>query len=132
MGLAFDDWDLEYYTSMFTDMGRDPTNVELFDIAQSNSEHSRHWFFKGDLVIDGQAAPHNLMDIVKAPLDAHPNNRRARVQGVAAPRGGPCEGWGSGRQGGGRGLVWGPVVGSTRALLGGARAPARRRAGMSD
>ena len=41
MGLAFDEWDLDYYTSLFTDMGRDPTNVELFDIAQSNSEHSR-------------------------------------------------------------------------------------------
>ena len=27
--------------------GRNPTNVECFDIAQSNSEHSRHWFFKG-------------------------------------------------------------------------------------
>ena len=42
MGLAFDDWDLNYYTSLFRDdMKRDPTNVELFDIAQSNSEHSR-------------------------------------------------------------------------------------------
>ncbi len=47
MGLAFDDWDLEYYTNLFKeDMKRDPTNVELFDIAQSNSEHSRHWFFR--------------------------------------------------------------------------------------
>lgn len=46
MGLAFDEWDLDYYTKMFRDdLGRDPTNVELFDIAQSNSEHSRHWFF---------------------------------------------------------------------------------------
>ena len=34
--------DLVYYTRMFAeDMRRDPTNVELFDIAQSNSEH-RH------------------------------------------------------------------------------------------
>lgn len=42
MGLAFDDWDLDYYTAMFKDeLKRDPTNVELFDIAQSNSEHSR-------------------------------------------------------------------------------------------
>ena len=69
MGLAFDDWDLEYYTKLFKDMGRDPTNVELFDIAQSNSEHSRHWFFRGDIVLDGERMPHNLMDIVKAPLD---------------------------------------------------------------
>lgn len=68
MGLAFDEWDLDYYTKLFQDMGRDPTNVELFDIAQSNSEHSRHWFFKGDLVIDGDKKPHNLMQIVTEPL----------------------------------------------------------------
>ncbi len=43
MGLAFDDWDLDYYTRLFVDkLRRDPTDVELFDIAQSNSEHSRH------------------------------------------------------------------------------------------
>lgn len=47
LGLAFDEWDLDYYTKLFTqDVKRDPTNVELFDIAQSNSEHSRHWFFR--------------------------------------------------------------------------------------
>lgn len=43
MGLAFDDWDLNYYTDLFLkDFKRDPTNVELFDIAQSNSEHCRY------------------------------------------------------------------------------------------
>jgi phosphoribosylformylglycinamidine synthase len=40
MGLAFDEEDLSYYTLMFRDhIKRDPTNVELFDLAQSNSEH---------------------------------------------------------------------------------------------
>ena len=68
MGLAFDEWDLDYYTALFRDdMKRDPTNVELFDIAQSNSEHSRHWFFRGDLVIDGVKMPSNLFDLVKEP-----------------------------------------------------------------
>ncbi|KAL0341376.1 UNVERIFIED_CONTAM: putative phosphoribosylformylglycinamidine synthase, chloroplastic/mitochondrial [Sesamum radiatum] len=48
MGLAFDEQDLKYYTKLFMDdIQRNPTNVELFDIAQSNSEHSRHWFFTG-------------------------------------------------------------------------------------
>lgn len=75
MGLAFDDWDLDYYTKLFKeDMKRDPTNVELFDIAQSNSEHSRHWFFRGDIVVDGIRMPENLMDIIKAPWKANPNN----------------------------------------------------------
>eukprot|EP00252_Welwitschia_mirabilis_P005660 TRINITY_DN16170_c0_g1_i1.p1 TRINITY_DN16170_c0_g1~~TRINITY_DN16170_c0_g1_i1.p1 ORF type:complete len:1431 (+),score=331.63 TRINITY_DN16170_c0_g1_i1:331-4623(+) len=75
MGLAFDEFDLEYYTKLFRDdIRRNPTNVELFDIAQSNSEHSRHWFFKGDIVIDGQPAEKDLMSIVKDTLSANPNN----------------------------------------------------------
>ena len=46
-GLAFDDWDLDYYTELFKNkLKRNPTSVECFDLAQSNSEHSRHWFFK--------------------------------------------------------------------------------------
>ena len=75
MGLAFDEWDLNYYTDLFLDkIGRNPTNVECFDIAQSNSEHSRHWFFKGRLVIDGQEAPDHLIALIQAPLNANPNN----------------------------------------------------------
>uniref|UniRef100_A0A0C9RY68 phosphoribosylformylglycinamidine synthase n=1 Tax=Wollemia nobilis TaxID=56998 RepID=A0A0C9RY68_9CONI len=75
MGLAFDEFDLEYYTRLFRDdIKRNPTNVELFDIAQSNSEHSRHWFFQGELVIDGQPIPSSLMSIVKDTLKANPNN----------------------------------------------------------
>ena len=75
LGLAFDDWDLDYYTELFAErIGRNPTSVEAFDIAQSNSEHSRHWFFKGRLVIDGQEVPNHLISIVKRPLDAHPSN----------------------------------------------------------
>lgn len=47
LGLAFDSWDMEFYMDLFVNkLKRDPTSVELFDLAQSNSEHSRHWFFK--------------------------------------------------------------------------------------
>ncbi|GBG75237.1 hypothetical protein CBR_g19873 [Chara braunii] len=75
MGLAFDEWDIQYYTKLFRDdIKRNPTNVELFDIAQSNSEHSRHWFFKAQLNIDGEAVPESLMQIVQATLKANPNN----------------------------------------------------------
>ncbi|KAL0452842.1 UNVERIFIED_CONTAM: putative phosphoribosylformylglycinamidine synthase, chloroplastic/mitochondrial [Sesamum latifolium] len=75
MGLAFDEQDLKYYTKLFMDdIQRNPTNVELFDIAQSNSEHSRHWFFTGKIVIDGQPVNKTLMQIVKSTLQANPNN----------------------------------------------------------
>jgi phosphoribosylformylglycinamidine synthase len=69
MGLGLDDWDIDYYYNFFVhDIGRNPTNVECFDLGQSNSEHSRHWFFKGRLVIDGKGMPYTLMDIIKQPL----------------------------------------------------------------
>ncbi len=75
LGLAFDDWDLDFYTALFRDrIGRDPTDVECFDIAQSNSEHSRHWFFKGRLVIDGEEMPNHLFEVVRRPYEANPNN----------------------------------------------------------
>ncbi|KAL8151773.1 hypothetical protein V2J09_021581 [Rumex salicifolius] len=75
MGLAFDEQDLQYYTRLFKDdIKRNPTTVELFDIAQSNSEHSRHWFFMGKVIIDGQAMDQTLMQIVKSTLKANPNN----------------------------------------------------------
>jgi phosphoribosylformylglycinamidine synthase len=48
MGLGMDDWDIDYYHNLFAeDIGRNPTNVECFQLGQSNSEHSRHWYFKG-------------------------------------------------------------------------------------
>ena len=75
MGLGLDEWDIEYYYDLFVkDIGRNPTNVECFDLGQSNSEHSRHWFFRGRLVIDGQEMPHTLMEIIKHPLVNNPGN----------------------------------------------------------
>uniref|UniRef100_A0A3Q0RKU9 Phosphoribosylformylglycinamidine synthase n=1 Tax=Amphilophus citrinellus TaxID=61819 RepID=A0A3Q0RKU9_AMPCI len=64
LGLAFDSWDLDYYTSMFQRIKRNPTSVECFDLAQSNSEHSRHWFFRGRMVIDGQEQEETLFSLI--------------------------------------------------------------------
>jgi phosphoribosylformylglycinamidine synthase len=75
LGLGLDDWDLDYYTNLFVkDIKRNPTNVECFDLSQSNSEHSRHWFFRGKLVVDGKEIPGTLMKIVKATWEANRNN----------------------------------------------------------
>lgn len=65
LGLSFDDWDLDFYTNLFvTVLKRDPTSVELFDCAQSNSEHSRHWFFKGQMIIDGVEQQKSLIKMI--------------------------------------------------------------------
>lgn len=76
LGLAFDEWDLEYYLDLFLKkLGRNPTNVECFDLAQSNSEHSRHWFFKGKMIIDGKEMEKCLMDLVcDTQNNTNPNN----------------------------------------------------------
>ncbi|XP_041912536.1 phosphoribosylformylglycinamidine synthase isoform X1 [Alosa sapidissima] len=64
LGLAFDSWDLDYYTALFQRVKRNPTSVECFDLAQSNSEHSRHWFFRGRMVIDGQEQKDTLFSLI--------------------------------------------------------------------
>ncbi len=69
LGLAFDDQDLELWYGLFVNvLKRNPTNVELFQIAQANSEHCRHWFWKGLHVIDGVAMTESLMDIVRSTM----------------------------------------------------------------
>ena len=49
--LGFDENDILHYKSVFKKDNRHSlTEVELFDLSQSNSEHSRHWFFKGKYI----------------------------------------------------------------------------------
>lgn len=38
LGLAFDESDKAYYLDFFRSVNRSPTDVELFDLAQCNSE----------------------------------------------------------------------------------------------
>ncbi|XP_015910938.2 phosphoribosylformylglycinamidine synthase [Parasteatoda tepidariorum] len=75
-GLAMDDWDLDFYTRIFREeLKKNPTTVECFDLAQSNSEHSRHWFFKGKLTIDGIPIKENLFEmIMKTQNHSNQNN----------------------------------------------------------
>ncbi len=75
MGLGLDNWDIDYYYNLFVnEICRNPTNVECFDLGQSNSEHSRHWFFKGRLIIDREEMPNSLLDMIKQPLKNKPSN----------------------------------------------------------
>jgi phosphoribosylformylglycinamidine synthase len=74
-GLGFDDWDLQFYTNLFTQtLKRNPTDVECFDLAQSNSEHSRHWFFGGKMIIDGEEKKETLFQMVKSTLPKEGSN----------------------------------------------------------
>ncbi|XP_068150314.1 phosphoribosylformylglycinamidine synthase [Drosophila tropicalis] len=76
LGLAFNDFDLDYYYKLFSEtLKRNPTTVELFDCAQSNSEHSRHWFFRGRMIIDGEEQPKSLIRMIMDTQNhTNPNN----------------------------------------------------------
>lgn len=75
-GVHFDEQELEIYQKMYEKMDRPPNFTELFDLCQSNSEHSRHWFFKGKLIKDINCSPRQLMSLftmIKMTL-VKPNN----------------------------------------------------------
>jgi phosphoribosylformylglycinamidine synthase len=72
-GISMDEWDRNFYYDYFVKKhGRNPTIVEIMDLNNANSEHSRHGFFRGKQVIDGQEVDETLMEMVKSTLDANP------------------------------------------------------------
>jgi len=74
-GLAMDEWDRNLYYDYFVkEERRNPTIVEIRDLDNANSEHSRHGYFKGKQIINGVAMPETLLDIVKSTLKANPSN----------------------------------------------------------
>ncbi len=47
-GISMDQWDRELYYNYFVKRcGRNPSIVEIMDLNNANSEHSRHGFFRG-------------------------------------------------------------------------------------
>ena len=70
LGLGMDARDIEYYYNLFVNvLKRNPTDVELFQLGNANSEHSRHWYFRGQIVIDGVPMDKTLFQIVQEPLE---------------------------------------------------------------
>ncbi|MFV0435774.1 MAG: phosphoribosylformylglycinamidine synthase [Desulfopila sp.] len=72
-GISMDEWDRNLYYDYFVkQQGRNPTIVEIMDLNNANSEHSRHGYFKGRQVIDGEEMEKNLFELVTDTLAAHP------------------------------------------------------------
>ncbi|MES2206080.1 MAG: phosphoribosylformylglycinamidine synthase [Pseudomonadota bacterium] len=64
-GLALSDDEIDYLYSYFSEVKRDPTDVELMMFAQANSEHCRHKIFNADWVIDGKEQPESLFAMIR-------------------------------------------------------------------
>ncbi|KPJ97730.1 MAG: phosphoribosylformylglycinamidine synthase, partial [Desulfobacterales bacterium SG8_35] len=74
-GISMDEWDRNFYYDYFVNKHkRNPTIVEIMDLNNANSEHSRHGFFRGRHVIDGREEPETLMEIVRSTLEANATN----------------------------------------------------------
>ncbi|SHO48099.1 phosphoribosylformylglycinamidine synthase [Desulfopila aestuarii] len=72
-GISMDEWDRNLYYDYFVNtQKRNPTIVEIMDLNNANSEHSRHGYFKGKLVIDDEEMDKTLFDLVVDTLTAHP------------------------------------------------------------
>ena len=75
-GLALDDNDIEYVKNSIENVDQNRLLI-MFDLAQSNSEHCRHHFFNGDIVLDNEPTNSSLFDLVKKPIQqarGAPNN----------------------------------------------------------
>jgi len=72
-GISMDEWDRNFYFDYFVKKhDRNPTIVEIMDLNNANSEHSRHGFFKGRQLIDGVEQEGTLFGLVADTLKANP------------------------------------------------------------
>ena len=64
-GLALAGDEIDYLVNAFTQLQRNPTDVELMMFAQANSEHCRHKIFNADFTIDGARQPLSLFGMIR-------------------------------------------------------------------
>jgi len=72
LGLALSEDEIEYLLASFTQLKRDPTDVELMMFAQANSEHCRHKIFNAAWTIDGVAREESLFAMIRYTHARHP------------------------------------------------------------
>jgi phosphoribosylformylglycinamidine synthase len=73
-GLALAEPEMAYLLKAFTQLGRNPTEVELMMFAQANSEHCRHKIFNARFTVDGQTQAHSLFQMIRHTHRTHPEH----------------------------------------------------------
>ncbi len=73
-GLALADDEIDYLVQAFTQLQRNPSDVELMMFAQANSEHCRHKIFNASFTIDGVAQGHSLFGMIRHTHQTHPKH----------------------------------------------------------
>jgi len=93
LGLALSVDEIDYLDAAYTELGRNPSDVELMMFAQANSEHCRHKIFNASWTIDGSEQETTLFKMIKntyacnsdGVLSAYHDNS-AVIEGFAARR----------------------------------------------
>jgi len=73
-GLALADDEMDYLVQAFTQLQRNPTDVELMMFAQANSEHCRHKIFNARFTVDGVVQPDTLFGMIRHTHTTHPQH----------------------------------------------------------
>jgi phosphoribosylformylglycinamidine synthase len=90
LGLSLAPDEIDYLVREFTELRRNPTDVELYMFAQANSEHCRHKIFNASWIIDGQPQPLSLFSMIRNTYQhSHENVLSAYRDNAAVIHGGP-------------------------------------------
>ncbi len=81
LGLALADDEIDYLVERYAELGRDPTDAELFMFAQANSEHCRHKVFNASWTVDGAEQDKTLFGMIKHTHQRSPAHTLVRVLG---------------------------------------------------
>ena len=73
LGLALSPEEMDYLLESFKNLGRDPSDIELYMFAQMNSEHCRHKVFNAKWEIDGESQDKSLFGMVRNTFEATPD-----------------------------------------------------------
>ncbi|MDA1371822.1 MAG: phosphoribosylformylglycinamidine synthase [Proteobacteria bacterium] len=65
MGLALAEDEIDYLFDAFSELGRNPNDIELMMFAQANSEHCRHKIFNASWTIDGAPQDNSLFAMIR-------------------------------------------------------------------
>ena len=74
LGLALADDEIDYLTAAFSELKRNPNDIELMMFAQANSEHCRHKIFNATWDVNGQAQENSLFGMIKNTYKQSPEN----------------------------------------------------------
>jgi len=84
LGLALNEAEVDYLLTAFTDLGRDPSDVELMMFAQANSEHCRHKIFNARWTIDGAESSRSLFAMIRNTHATNPGEIRSAYKDNSA------------------------------------------------